>query len=287
MATDRVSIFDFVLNCLIPDKGKVLRRVTVRWLTEKFDDIHHHLVAHEAEDIDACLYPKLRGDPELHSRAIVVKALKMEKYEAVVRAFLTGSGWKEYRRTGGKVWGHELPAGLRNGDRLPQPIFTPTTKAMTGHDQPIAIQRFREEHGPRPEKFALQLFSRGSAYLEKRGLLAADTKFEFGTTDVDLYLWLGDEFFTPDSSRFWWSKDWAPANEQGCLPPSLDKQKVRDYGDSLPTPFVDEKGKPLKLSGLDPENPEHRQWVHSLVIPEEVISETAEIYQRMPDVIFG
>jgi phosphoribosylaminoimidazole-succinocarboxamide synthase len=221
LATDRISAFDYVLDSQIPDKGRVLTAMSVWWFAQLSALVPNHLISTD----DPVLPEQWRG------RALVVAALQMVPVEAVARGYLTGSGLAEYRASGA-VCGIELPAGLEDGSRLPQPIFTPATKAQTGHDENIdraaAVDLVGEERFDEVEATALALYDFVSGYARERGIILADTKLEFGL-DEDGRLVLGDEAFTPDSSRFWPADEYAP----GGTPPSFDKQFVRDYCESL------------------------------------------------------
>jgi len=224
IATDRLSAFDYVLPSGIPGKGSVLTRISSFWFERTRDLVPNHLVT-----TDPKRYPAvLSGDASLLAgRSMLVRKLAMFPVECVVRGFLAGSGWKEYQRTGA-VSGVRLPAGLRSGDRLPQPIFTPSTKAETGHDENISfdemIRLVGREPAERLRALSLAVYGFGCALAEERGILIADTKFEFGRGE-DGEIVLGDEVLTPDSSRFWPRGDHRPGGEQ----PSFDKQFVRDY----------------------------------------------------------
>jgi phosphoribosylaminoimidazole-succinocarboxamide synthase len=214
VASDRISTFDVVLPTEIPDKGRVLTGLSGFWFAKTDNLVPNHLLA-------------LRED----GRTTECRRLEMLPIECVVRGYLSGSGWKDYRSTGA-VCGHRLPAGLVESQRLPQPIFTPATKATTGHDENIdreaAAALVGAERFAEVEQTALELYAFASEHALERGIILADTKLEFGI-DPDGALVLGDEAFTPDSSRFW------PADEYqaGQAPPSYDKQFVRDYCESL------------------------------------------------------
>jgi len=214
VASDRISTFDVVLPTDIPDKGRVLTGLSGFWFARTRDLVPNHLLALHAD-----------------GRSTECRRLEMLPIECVVRGYLSGSGWKDYVATG-EVCGHRLPEGLSESERLPAPIFTPATKAQTGHDENIdraaAVELVGEERYDEVERIALQLYAFVSDYARARGIILADTKLEFGL-DEQGRLVLGDEAFTPDSSRFW------PADEYrtGSTPPSFDKQFVRDYCESL------------------------------------------------------
>jgi phosphoribosylaminoimidazole-succinocarboxamide synthase len=214
VASDRISTFDVVLPTEIPDKGRVLTGLSAFWFARTREVVPNHLLA-------------LRPD----GRSTECRRLEMLPLECVVRGYLAGSGWKDYRETGA-VCGHELPAGLVESERLPQPLFTPSTKALEGHDENIdrerAAELVGEERLVEVERVAFDLYAFASVWAAARGILIADTKFEFGLTP-DGQLVLGDEAFTPDSSRFWPADEYEPGGPQ----PSFDKQYARDYCETL------------------------------------------------------
>jgi phosphoribosylaminoimidazole-succinocarboxamide synthase len=214
VASDRISTFDVVLPTEIPDKGRVLCGLSAFWFARTGDICPNHLLA-------------VRAD----GRSMECRRLEMLPIECVVRGYLAGSGWKDYTRTGA-VCGHELPAGLRESDQLPEPIFTPATKAEEGHDENIDLETAAglvgAERLAEVQETALALYRFAAAHALERGIVIADTKFEFGL-DGDGTLVLGDEAFTPDSSRFWPADEYAAGGPQ----PSFDKQFVRDYCESL------------------------------------------------------
>jgi len=227
VATDRISAFDCVMPEGIPDKGRILTAVASFWCAATQD-----LVPNQFRK--GHLWPAaLAAHREaLEGRAVVVEKTRPLPVECVVRGYLAGSGWKEYQ-TDGQVCGLPLPAGLRLADRLPQPIFTPATKAEEGHDENIGFDRLEGILGRdlalKLRALSLALYRRGTELAAARGILLADTKFEFGVAD-DGELLLIDEALTPDSSRYWLADSWAP----GKNPPSLDKQFLRDYLETLP-----------------------------------------------------
>ncbi len=214
VASDRISTFDVVLPTEIPDKGRVLTGLSAFWFARTRELCPSHLLG-------------LRAD----GRSTECRRLDMLPLECVVRGYLAGSGWKDYLRTGATS-GHELPEGLRESDRLPEPIFTPSTKATTGHDENIDAQQAAslvgEDRYREVERTALALYRHASEHAAAQGILIADTKFEFGL-GADGSLVLADEAFTPDSSRFWPADEYEPGGPQ----PSFDKQFVRDYCESL------------------------------------------------------
>lgn len=254
VASDRISAFDVVLPDPIPGKGEVLTALTQFWLQELADLVPGHLVGWRASELPP-------GARHLAGRAMLVRRLDMVPIECVARGYLVGSGWAEYRASG-TVCGIRLPAGLRLADRLDPPLFTPTTKAQTGHDMPVTEAEMAARVGAdlteRLRDLTLALYRRGADHAATRGILLADTKFEFGL-DPDGQIVLADEVLTPDSSRFWPADAWQP----GSSPPSFDKQFVRDW---------------LETTGWDKRPP-------APSLPPEVISGTAaryrDAYQRL------
>jgi len=231
VATDRISAFDFVLGTGIPDKGKVLNQLSAFWFATLADVVPHHLLSLCVED-----YPPAaqRHAAVLGGRSMLVRKTEPLPIECVARGYLSGSGWKEYVATG-RVCGIDLPRGLTESDRLPAPIFTPATKAETGHDINISEEEAGRLVGTeliaRLRDLTLTLYQRGAAHAETKGIIVADTKFEFGLVrgDGDPTLLLIDEALTPDSSRFWPRDRYRPGGPQ----PSFDKQFVRDYLESI------------------------------------------------------
>jgi phosphoribosylaminoimidazole-succinocarboxamide synthase len=227
VASDRISAFDYILATGIPDKGRVLTQLSVFWF-DLLKDVTptHFLTADVAEYPEAAQAYR----DQLEGRSMLVKRARMMDIECVARGYLAGSGWKEYRETG-RVCGISLPPGLRESDRLPEPIFTPSTKAQAGHDENISFERAVEMVGKdmagRLRSLTLGVYSKAARYAETRGVLIADTKFEFGLVDGTLIL--ADEVLTPDSSRFWPLETYKP----GAAQPSYDKQYVRDYLESI------------------------------------------------------
>jgi phosphoribosylaminoimidazole-succinocarboxamide synthase len=221
VATDRLSAFDVVLPTPIPDKGRVLTQISLFWFDKLKDVVPHHVIS--ATDFSGALTPYASA---LAGRSMIVRRTEPVPIECVVRGYISGSGWKDYQKTGG-ICGIPLPAGLRDSDRLPEPIFTPSTKATTGHDENIsfgeAVARVGRPLAERLRELSLTLYRRAAAHAADRGILIADTKFEFGLLGDDL-IWI-DEALTPDSSRFWPADQYSPDKAQ----PSFDKQYVRDY----------------------------------------------------------
>jgi phosphoribosylaminoimidazole-succinocarboxamide synthase len=225
VTSDRVSAFDVVLPTPIPDKGRVLTGLSLFWFERA--DVPNHLVT---ADVDAFPAAFRKHRDELAGRSMLVRRAEMIPVECVARGYLSGSGWKEYRASG-TVCGIDLPPGLRESDRLPEPIFTPATKAETGHDENITLERAGEIVGEglaqRLKELTLSLYGFGAALAAERGVLLADTKYEFGFVDDEITLC--DEVMTPDSSRFWPADGYRPGGAQ----PSFDKQYVRDWLDDV------------------------------------------------------
>src|SRR5437867_2021185 len=226
VVTDRISAFDVILPDPIPHKGAVLNQISAFWF-KRFNDIANHLITANPEKFPNELQPFRE---QLAGRSMIVKKTKPLPVECVVRGYLAGSGWKEYQQSQ-SVCGIELPSGLKLASPLPEPIFTPATKAEQGHDENNDMRQCAEilgdELAERVKTLSLDIYSRGRAHADQCGIIVADTKFEFGTVDEDL-LWI-DECLTPDSSRFW-PKDQYTV---GQSPPSFDKQFVRDYLETL------------------------------------------------------
>ena len=258
VTTDRLSAFDVIMPTPIPQKGVILTQVANFWFELLKDVIPNHLSDKTLDDLP------LSADEKnlLQGRSIVVKRLKPLPVEAIVRGYLIGSGWKDYQQTGA-VCGIELPSGLRMADRLPEPIFTPSTKADVGnHDINISFAQMQDKIGAalaeQIRSVSIELYNRAAAYALTRGIIIADTKFEFGL-DADNNLVLIDEILTPDSSRFW------PADQYqvGISPPSFDKQFVRDYLETLDW-------------GKTAPGPE---------LPAEIVSKTAKKYREVADLL--
>ncbi len=224
VASDRISVFDVVLDDLIPDKGRVLTALSTFWFEQTADIVPNHLVSSDPTD-----FPETAG-ADVAGRAMLVKAAQPVRLECVARGYLFGSAWSDYESTG-SVFGHAMPPGLRQAERLPEPIFTPTTKAESGHDLPLtpleAADLVGGEQYELLRELTLQVYAFGAAHAEERGLVLADTKLEFGQVGDDLIVI--DELLTPDSSRYWSGDEY----RVGTSPPSFDKQYVRDYYRSL------------------------------------------------------
>lgn len=279
LATDRVSIYDLVLGFFIRSKGEVLTVLTVFWhLLLQKANIDTHVVAY-GSGIDEYLPETLRGDTELQKRAIVVRRLKMFPIEAIVRGYLTGSGWASYKKDG-KVCGIVLPTGLTDGSKLPYQIFTPTTKAEQGHDEHLDTRDVDIRY-PWMSPKAILLYGAMNREMEKRGLIMADTKFEFGIDEETGIIYLADEFGTPDSSRFWLYAAWLWAIAKLKSPSGLDKQYLRDKGAKIETPFD------CTLNKLQPENQEHVEWAGDVVLDENTIKESQQRYATVAELVTG
>ncbi|MGB6943599.1 MAG: phosphoribosylaminoimidazolesuccinocarboxamide synthase [Bryobacteraceae bacterium] len=227
VATDRLSAFDYVLPTPIADKGRVLTALTLFWLEQLRDIVPNHFVSAEISDYP----PEFQAyRDQLEGRSMLVRRASMIEVECVARGYVSGSGWKDYRREG-RICGIELPAGLRESDQLPVAIFTPASKAQSGHDENISFETVAGQIGePLAAKLrdlTLAIYKRAAQYAETRGIIIADTKFEFGFVGDQLVL--ADEVLTPDSSRFWPRASYQPGGPQ----PSFDKQYVRDYLESI------------------------------------------------------
>ena len=258
VATDRISAFDVVLPTAIPGKGQVLTGLSLHWF-----ELTKHLVPNHLLTADMAAFPPpFTDDLGLAGRAMLVRRAKVVPIECVARGYLSGSGWKEYREQG-SVCGIALPVGLTESDRLPEPIFTPSTKEATGHDQNISFDETAERIGrglaERLKELTLGVYEFAAAHALERGIILADTKFEFGFSDGELILI--DEVLTPDSSRFWPADRYEPGHGQ----PSFDKQFVRDW---------------LDASGWDHEPPPP-------ALPEEIVDQTAARYREAYEWITG
>ncbi len=252
VASDRISVYDVILPTEIPDKGKVLTQMSLFWFDLTSEIVPNHFISEDVPD-------------EARGRGMRVRRLEMFPVECVVRGYITGSGWKEYQETG-EVCGIQLPEGLRESDKLPEPIFTPATKAELGdHDENVDFDRAAEIVGDRVlieelRRISIEIYKRGADHAAERGIILDDTKFEFGS-HAGAEVVLGDEVLTPDSSRFWPADTWEP----GRSVPSFDKQYVRDYASSL---------------GWDKTDPGPE-------LPDEVVSKTrakyVEAYERITE----
>lgn len=226
VTTDRLSAFDVVLPDPIPYKGQVLTQISVFWFDFLSSIVPHHLITADIEAMELPHEVRQKFGSLLEGRSMLVKKAKPLPVECVIRGYITGSGWKDYLKTGA-VCGHKLPPGLRQCEKLPKPLFTPATKAIVGHDENInfkeTVKRIGEKTAKKAEEISLALYEKGRDYAEKRGILIADTKFEFGLLGDEILLI--DEVLTPDSSRFWPKEGYEPGHDQ----PSFDKQIVRNY----------------------------------------------------------
>lgn len=228
VATDRISAFDVIMANGIPDKGSVLTQISLFWFDWLGDSIKHHLISAEVEDFGE---PFVNHAEQLERRSMLVKKAKVLPVECIVRGYLAGSGWKEYQQSQ-TVCGQTLPAGLLQCDKLPEPIFTPSTKAEQGaHDENISFEQAVALIGKVPANYlrekSIDIYTRAAAYAAERGIILADTKFEWGFDGEDIIL--VDEILTPDSSRFWPAEKYEPGRDQE----SFDKQYVRNYLESI------------------------------------------------------
>ena len=259
VATDRISAFDWVLPSLIPFKGKVLTQLSKFWFDFVALACPNHLIATETSEFPAALRP---FKDILDKRSMLVRKTRVVPVECVVRGYLSGSGWKEYAASG-KISGIKIPKGLRESDRLEEPIFTPSTKAEKGHDENISFKAVQKTLGNelagKIRKVSLELYQKASLFALSKGIIIADTKFEFGLSGDDLLL--VDEIFTPDSSRFWPKETYQPGKSQ----PSLDKQFVRDY---------------LETTGWDKNSPPP-------VLPGEIVAKTSQKYLEIYRLLTG
>jgi len=223
LATDRISAFDYVLATGIPHKGRILNQISLFWFDFLADVVPNHLIT---ADVDKYPAQVRKYSDQLRGRSMLVRRAEIFPVECIVRGYLSGSGWKEYQSTG-KVSGITLPTGLKESEALPEPIFTPSTKATSGHDENISFDQMCEivgvETASHLRDLTLRIYTKAAAYARQRGIIIADTKFEFGRTEQGITL--ADEVLTPDSSRFWPADKYAAGRPQD----SYDKQYVRDY----------------------------------------------------------
>lgn len=253
VTTDRISAFDVVLPTPIPGKGVALNLISLHWFDQCASIVQNHILSADLDEMPA----PFRQEPQLYARrTVLVKRLRMLPYEFIVRGYMFGSLWEEYQRSG-QAWGQPLAKGYRLADRLERPLVTVAAKRSQGHDEPIGLERLQNEIGreeaDRLVALSLRLYERCYGQALERGLLIADTKFEFGY-DGTGELVLGDELCTPNSSRYWLAEDWRP----GASPRSLDKQFVRDY---------------LVAQGLNGRSPGPE-------LPPSVLAKTAQIYRQ-------
>jgi phosphoribosylaminoimidazole-succinocarboxamide synthase len=225
VASDRISAFDVVMAEPVPHKGRVLTAMSAFWFEQLGDVVGNHLISTDLADM-----PAAAQVPALDGRTMLCRRAEMLPIECIVRGYITGSAWKEYQAAG-TMHGQSLPPGLAEAERLPEPVFTPSTKADSGHDENIgfdeAVELVGAQLADRAREISLSLYERGAALAADRGIIIADTKFELGLVDGELVV--ADEILTPDSSRFWPAELWSP----GATPPSFDKQPVRDWLDDL------------------------------------------------------
>jgi len=259
VATDRISAFDYILPTGIPDKGRVLTQLSMFWFDFLRDVTPTHFLTADVADYPQPL-PGFRD--QLEGRSMLVKRANMIEIECVARGYISGSGWKEYQKEG-TVCGIVLPPGLKESDRLPEPIFTPATKAQTGHDENVSFEHVVSLIGldlsRRLRDLTLEIYTRAARYAETKGIIIADTKFEFGFVGDELVL--GDEVLTPDSSRFWPAESYRPGGAQQ----SFDKQFVRDYLESI------------RWNKQPPAPP----------LPDEVVAKTSEKYRQAYSILTG
>lgn len=261
ITTDRLSAFDVVLPNPIPFKGRVLNQISVFWF-QFFKDIENHLITDKVEDMGFDKPFLQEFGPQLEGRSMLVRRCEPLSVECVIRGYITGSGWKDYQKTQA-VCGHKLPAGLKQCQKLPKPIFTPATKATTGHDENIdfaqTIKRVGADVAKKVEELSLKLYLKGSEFAATRGIIIADTKFEFGILNGKVILI--DEVLTPDSSRFWPKDQYQEGKDQ----PSYDKQIVRNYL--------------LEL--------QWNQKPPAPNLPEDVVRKTSEAYRKVYEQLTG
>ena len=260
VATDRISAFDVIMNDPIPDKGKMLTRISRFWFEKMTGIIPNHVLSFDGKDFPQTLSPYLES---LEGRSMWVKKAEPLAIECIVRGYLSGSGWKDYKKSG-EICGHALPSGLVESERMPEPIFTPSTKAEKGlHDENISVERAAEIIGAdllkRVQDVSIEIYRKASDIALARGIIIADTKFEFGIYKGELILI--DELLTPDSSRFWPKDQYKPGGPQ----PSFDKQFVRDY---------------LETLDWDKRPP-------APTLPEEIVQKTREKYEEAARILTG
>lgn len=242
VATDRISAFDWVLPTPVPQKGALLTSISAFWFKYTPHIAPNHVLSCDIKEIEKQLPGGIKLSPWFEGRTMLVKKANRIDYECVVRGYLSGSGWAEYKKNG-TVCGIKLPPGLKESDKLPEPVFTPAAKNDSGHDENISFEKMAaamgEEKAKKLRDLSIALYNFGAQWLDKRGIILADTKFEFGEL-ADGTIIVIDEMLTPDSSRFWEKAQWKP----GANPPSFDKQFVRDY---LNTTGWDKNSKPPQL----------------------------------------
>ena len=257
VVSDRISAFDYILPSLVPNKGKILNQISEFWFNYIKDIIPNHVISTDIKD-----FPKEFQTEEFEGRSMLVKKLKMIPIECIVRGYITGSGWKSYQENG-TVCGITLPEGLQESEKLPEPIFTPTTKAAEGHDENISFEEvcnlIGKDLAEKLRAKTIEIYSKCAEYALTKGVIIADTKFEFGV-DENGTLVIGDEVLTPDSSRFWPASDYQVGRGQK----SFDKQYLRDW---------------IKSTGYDPES--------GTPIPNDVIDVTVNKYKEAYQILTG
>lgn len=257
VVSDRISAFDYILPSPIPEKGKILNQISAFWFDYIKDIIPNHVISTDSKD-----FPEEFQTKEFEGRSMLVKKLKMIPVECIVRGYITGSGWKSYQENG-TICGIQLPEGLQESQKLPEPIFTPTTKASEGHDENISFEEvcnlIGKDLAQKLRSKTIEVYSKCAEYAATKGVIIADTKFEFGL-DENNNLVIGDEVLTPDSSRFWPANDY----EVGKSQKSFDKQYLRDW---------------IKSTGYDPEA--------GTPIPDEVIATTVSKYKEAYKLLTG
>lgn len=257
VVSDRISAFDYILPSLVPNKGKILNQISAFWFDYIKDIIPNHIISTDIKD-----FPEEFQTKEFEGRSMLVKKLKMIPVECIVRGYITGSGWKSYQENG-TICGIKLPEGLQESQKLPEPIFTPTTKAAEGHDENISFDEvcnlIGKDLAEELRSKTIEIYSKCSQYAATKGVIIADTKFEFGL-DENAKLIIGDEVLTPDSSRFWPAKSY----EVGKSQKSFDKQYIRDW---------------IKSTGYDPES--------GVPIPDDVIDTTVNKYKEAYKILTG
>ena len=257
VVSDRISAFDYILPSMVPNKGKILNQISKFWFDYIKDIIPNHVISTDIKD-----FPEEFQTPEFEGRSMLVKKLKMIPVECIIRGYITGSGWKSYKENG-TVCGIKLPEGLQESQKLPEPIFTPTTKASEGHDENISFDEvcnlIGKDLAEKLRSKAIEIYKTCAEYALTKGVIIADTKFEFGL-DESGNLVIGDEVLTPDSSRFWPADDY----EVGKSQKSFDKQYIRDW---------------IKSTGYDPES--------GTPIPNDVIDTTAKKYIEAYEILTG
>lgn len=273
VASDRISVLDFVLPTLIPSKGEILTAITHFWLTQVLENIPNHLNLRAWRELFG---PGINFPPA--ARCLTVDQYPILPFELIFRAHLGGSVWKSYQEAGA-VAGQPLPAGLKKWDKLAEPIFTPSTKAEEGHDVNITVSEYEQAtgvSGMEAARRAQRAYQQAYEYARARGILILDTKLEMSESGI-----ICDEVFTPDSSRFTTVPDWEQAQSAGRDPIFFDKEPVRVWARGVLTPWG------TGYQNLDPENPEHVAFVHSVPVPLELVQQTADRYHKLFQMLVG